>query len=89
MDSEVYFFFAEDSLIYIDTESFCILRSDTGRCFISVRYKGEGEVAQLCPTLCYPVDCNLLGFSIHGILQARILERIAISFSRGSSRPRD
>ena len=49
----------------------------------------EGEVAQLCPTLCNPVDCNLLGFSIHGILQARILEWIAISFSRGSSRPRD
>ena len=48
-----------------------------------------GEVAQLCPTLCDPVDCNLLGFSVHGILQARILEWIAISFARGSSRPRD
>ena len=46
-----------------------------------------GEVAQLCLTLCNPVDCNLLGFSVHGILQARILEWIAISFSRGSSRP--
>ena len=54
-----------------------------------VRKEGEGEVAQLCPTLCDPVDCNLLGFSVHGILQARILEWIAISFSRGSSRPRD
>ena len=32
-----------------------------------------------------PMDCNLLGFSVHGILQARILEWIAISFSRGSS----
>ena len=31
--------------------------------------EGEGEVAQLCPTLCDPVDCNLLGFSVHGILQ--------------------
>ena len=48
-----------------------------------------GEVAQSCPILCDPVDCNLLGFSVHGILQARILEWIAISFSRGSSRPRD
>ena len=48
-----------------------------------------GEVAQSCPTLCDPVDCNLLGFSVHGILQARILEWIAISFSRGSSWPRD
>ena len=51
--------------------------------------KGEGEVAQSCPTLCDPVDCNLLGLSVHGIFQARILEWIAISFSRGSSRPRD
>ena len=50
---------------------------------------GEGEVAQSCPTLCDPVDCSLPGFSIHEILQARRLEWIAISFSRGSSRPRD
>ena len=48
-----------------------------------------GEVSQSCPTLCDPVDCNLLGCSVHGILQARIMEWIAISFSRGSSRPRD
>ena len=47
------------------------------------------EVAQLCPTLCDPVDCGPPGSSIHGILQARILEWVAISFSRGSSRPRD
>ena len=32
------------------------------------------SVGQSCPTLCDPVDCNLLGFSVHGILQARILE---------------
>jgi len=35
-----------------------------------------------------PVDCSLPGFSVHGIFQAKILEWIAISFSRGSSRPR-
>ena len=51
--------------------------------------EGEGEVAQSCPTLCNPMDCSLPGFSVHGILQARILEWIAISFSRGSSWPRD
>ena len=34
----------------------------------------ESEVAQLCLTLCNPVDCNPPGFSVHGILQARILE---------------
>ena len=47
------------------------------------------EVTQSCPTLCDPVDCSLPGSSVHGILQTRILEWIAISFSRGSSRPRD
>ena len=36
--------------------------------------EGEGEVTQLYPTLCDPVDCSLPGFSVHGILQARILE---------------
>ena len=46
---------------------------------------GEGEVAQLCPTLCDPVDCSLPGFSVHEIFQARILEWVAISYSRGSS----
>ena len=49
----------------------------------------EREVAQLCPTLCDPVDCSPPGSSLHGILQARVLEWVAISFSRGSSRPRD
>ena len=44
---------------------------------------------QSCPTLCDPMDCSLPGFSIHGIFQARILEWVAISFSRGSSQPRD
>ena len=42
-------------------------------------------VARLSPTLRHPVDCSLPGSSIHGILQARILEWIAILFSRGSS----
>ena len=49
----------------------------------------EGEVTQSCPTLCDPMNCSLPGSSIHGILQARVLEWVAISFSRGSSRPRD
>ena len=47
-------------------------------------------VTQLCPTLCDPMDCSLPGSSLSmGILQARILECVAISFSRGSSQPRD
>ena len=52
---------------------------------------GGGLIAQLCLTL-DPVDCSLSassGSSVHGILQARRLEWVAISFSRGSSWPRD
>ena len=47
------------------------------------------EVAQLCLALCDPMDCSLPGSSVHGIFQAIVLEWIAISFCRGSSRPRD
>ena len=45
--------------------------------------------AQLCPTLGDLMDCSLPGSFVHGILEARILEWAAISFSRGSSLPRD
>ena len=45
--------------------------------------------AQSCPTLFDPMDCSLPGSSVHGIFQARILEWVAISFSRGFSQPRD
>ena len=50
--------------------------------------ESESEVAQLCPTFCNPKDCSLPGSSVHGIFQARILEWVAISFSKGSSQPR-
>ena len=46
-------------------------------------------VSQLCLTLCNPVDYSLPGSSVYGIIQARMLERIAIPFFRGSSQPRD
>ena len=42
-------------------------------------------VTQLCPAVCNPLDCSPPASSVHGILQARILERVAIPFSRGSS----
>ena len=45
--------------------------------------------SQSCPTLFDALDCSLPGSSVHGILQARILEWVAIPFSRGSSQPRD
>ena len=47
------------------------------------------KLLQLCSTLCDPVDCSLLGFSVHGILQARILEWVAMPSSKGSSQPRN
>ena len=47
------------------------------------------KVTQSCPTLCNPINYSLLGSSVHGILQARILEWVAIPFSRGSSQLRD
>ena len=46
-------------------------------------------VAQSCQSLCDSMDCSPTGSSVHGILQARILEWVAIPFSRGSSRPKD
>ena len=49
----------------------------------------HAQSLQSCLTLCDPMDCSLAGSSVHGILQARILEWIAISSSRGSSPPRD
>ena len=48
-----------------------------------VKVKSESEVAQWCPTGSDPVDCSLPGSFIHGIFQARVLERGAIAFSRG------
>ena len=47
------------------------------------------SVAQSCLTLCNPMDCSPPGSSVHGILQARVLEWVAVSFSRGSSQPSD
>ena len=51
--------------------------------------ESESEVAQLCLTLCDPLYYSLPGFSVHGVFQARVLEWVAIAFSRGSSQPRD
>ena len=53
--------------------------------FLKVKVK----VAQSCLTLCDPMDHSLSGSSVHGILHARILECVAIPFSRGSFQPRD
>ena len=54
--------------------------------------RGNGRycsVTQYCPTLCGPKDCGPPGSSVHEISQERIVEWVAISYSRGSSQPRD
>ena len=57
-------------------------------CFFPTFYRGVSTVvlvAQSCLTLCDPKDCSLPGSSVHGILQARILEWVDFPFFRGSS----
>jgi len=49
-----------------------------------VMFNPQVKVARSCPTLCDPMD-----YTVHGILQARILEWVAFAFSRGSSQPKD
>ena len=58
-----------------------------GLCWITIRTNCSCQVT-LVLTLCDPMDCSPPGSSVHGILQARTLEWVAISFSRRSSRPR-
>ena len=53
--------------------------------FLFILKKVKVLVTQLCLTLCNPIYCGPLGCSVHGILQARILEWVAILFSRRSS----
>ena len=71
---------------WVETESLTFKKK---KVILQLCWVKWSEVTQLCSTLCNPVDCSLPGSSIHGIFQARILEWVAISFSRGSSQPRD
>ena len=73
---------------FLLTFHFCSSSFSNGFLKIHV-LESESEVAQSCLTRSNPVDCSLPGSAVHGILQARILEWVAISFSRGSSPPRD
>ena len=63
--------------------AFSFLKND------STNWFQKGNVAQLCLTLCNPMNCSCPGSSAHGILQARILEWVAMPSSRGSSQPRN
>jgi len=69
----------------------CLKRTYKKRCLLywklyQINVSKQVLVAQLCPTVCGPVECSLPSYSVHGILQARILEWVSIPFSRVSSR---
>ena len=68
-----------------DCFSQTILHLYMGRLHVSKSAKS----LQSCPTLCDPIECNSPGSSVHGILQARIMDWVAMSSFRGSSPPRD
>ena len=72
------------------SKSLIQLSVDGWGCVLSLLFeKWKSESESLSPTLCGPMDCSPLGSPVHGILQARILEWVAISFSSGSSQTRD
>ena len=79
----------ELSILWESSPSYLIMYPHSPIKYLSQQSENESEVAQSCETLCDPVDCSPPGSSVLGILQARILQWVAISFSRGSSRPRD
>ena len=65
---------------------------ERGACQLREARQGSrppGLVLQLCPTLADPMDCSPPGSSVHRTLQARVLEWVAVPFSRGFFRPRD
>ena len=66
-----------------------ICSQSDGKVRLFCKSESESEITQSYPTLCYPMDCSLSGSSVRGIFQARVLEWIAIFFSRGSSQPRN
>ena len=84
--------------LFLDIASLCNLGKVTNlkltinlECYLFNFQIGKMVVldVQLCLTLCDSMDYNLLSSSVHGVLQARILEWVAIPFSRGSSGPKD
>ena len=82
--NDIYFFPCLGSFSEWPPKLESVKRQQCKLCSVEGRKK-ESEVAQLCPTLCHSMDCSLPVSSIHGIFQARILEWITISFSRGYS----
>ena len=73
----------------LSNRNYPLLRKDKDLAEMETQWYMKVLVAQSCLTLYDPMDCSLPGSSVHGVLQARILEWVAIPFSRGSSWPRD
>ena len=75
---------SDDDISTVTSSQFTKARLSLATPFIlwGLPIESESEVAQSCRTLCNPRDCSLLGFSAHGIFQARVPEWVAISFSR-------
>ena len=76
------------TFVEINIVDFALVRADSSTYWVILSVS-ESEVSQSCPILCNPMDSSLPGSSVHGIFQARVLEWVTISFSRGSSQPRD
>ena len=82
IDFLIKFFFLFIWSLYLLVKSDILNVMDVSNFFISIFYN---LLSQSCPTLCDPMDYSLPGSSVHGISQARILEWVATSYSRGSS----
>ena len=81
-------FCKDNNFLKCFSKCFCLI-TEIHACMYKYNWQNESEVTQSCPTLCEPMDCSLPGSSVHGVFQARVLEWVAISLSRASSRPRD
>ena len=75
--------------LYVCTYIYVLLRKRKKYTRTLVETASLVSATQLCLTLCDPMDCSLPRSSVHGILQASILERVAMPSSKRSSRPRD
>ena len=76
-----------ETLVFVRTADVTLVNKETVILLLGLQLFCA-KLLQFCLTLCNPIDCSPLGSSVHGILQARILEWVAMPSSRGSSQPR-
>ena len=94
LKTPMYFFFKNFAFLEVSFSTVCIPRFlysilSGDNIIICNTWRSEVKFAQSCPTLWDYMDCSLPGSSVHGVLQARIMEWVAILFFKGSSQPRD